>query len=131
MAVAATAARGGERVRRAGLVALAAAFAAVGASDGLPAPQPGATVTIRASRRGFQPSTLSLRRGELVHVVLSSADGEHCFAVDELRIEKRIVPGRETRFDFTPERIGAFVFQCCLESGDALATERGQLSVVE
>jgi heme/copper-type cytochrome/quinol oxidase subunit 2 len=67
-----------------------------------------------------------------VHVVLSSADGgEHCFAVDELRIEKRIAPGRETRFDFTPERAGSFVFQCCLESGDAAAAERGQLNVAE
>jgi cytochrome c oxidase subunit 2 len=112
-------------------VALAAAFVAAGAGDGLPAPQPGATVTIRASRRGFQPSKLNLRRGEPVHVVLSSADGEHCFAVDELRIEKRIVPGRETRFDFTPERTGSFVFQCCLETGAAAASERGQLNVVE
>jgi heme/copper-type cytochrome/quinol oxidase subunit 2 len=120
-------------MRRAGLLALAAAILATSAPPGSPGPQPGgATVTVRASRRGFQPSTLNLRRGELVHVVLSSGDGgEHCFAVDELRIEKRIAPGRETRFDFTPERAGSFVFQCCLESGDAAAAERGQLNVAE
>lgn len=128
---AATAALVGDRVRRASLLTLAAALIAAVAPDGSPAAQPGATVRVRASRRGFQPSSLNLRRGEPVHVVLSSADGEHCFAVDELRIEKRIVPGRETRFDLTPERAGSFVFHCCLESGEAAAAERGQLTVAE
>jgi cytochrome c oxidase subunit 2 len=88
-------------------------------------------VSIRASRQGFTPSSLTLRRGETVRVVLSSSDIEHCFAIDELRIEKRIVPGRETRFDLTPERSGTYAFLCCLESGEAAATERGQLTVVE
>jgi heme/copper-type cytochrome/quinol oxidase subunit 2 len=86
---------------------------------------------LKASRRGFQPSSLTLRRGETVSVVLSSLDGEHCFAVDALRIEKRIVPGRPTRFELTPERAGAFEFHCCLETGEAARIERGQLTVVD
>ena len=123
-------AAGARRVTRAGILALTAAFAAA-APGGSPAAQPPATVEVRASRRGFEPSSLSLRRGETAHLVLTSADGEHCFAIDELRIEKRIVPGRPTRFDLTPERAGAFSFYCCLESGEAAQTERGQLSVGE
>lgn len=117
---------------RASLLAATALLAFV--TDGSPAaaqPQPGATVSIRASRQGFRPSHLSLRRGDLVHVVLTSADREHCFAVDDLRLEKRIVPGHETRFDFTPERLGTFPFHCCLESGEAATVERGELIVSE
>ena len=64
-------------------------------------------------------------------IVLSSADAEHCFAIDALRIEKRIVPGRTTTLDLTPDRAGVFPFYCCLESGDAAAVERGQLTVTE
>ena len=64
----------------------------------------GPTVEIRASRGGFQPSSVTIRKGETTHVVLTSADGEHCFAIDELRVEKRIVPGRPTRFDLPPDR---------------------------
>jgi len=119
-------------MRRGGLATALALV--IGAPSLSPPPltaENGATVAVRASRRGFQPAKLSLRKGELVHVVLSSADGEHCFAVDELRIEKRIVPGRETRFDFTPERAGSFAFHCCVESGDAAAMERGELVVSE
>jgi len=86
---------------------------------------------LRASRRGFEPSSLTLRRGETTHLVLSSADGDHCFAIDELRIEKRIIPGRSTRFDLTPERPGVFAYYCCLESGEAAKAERGRLTVAD
>ena len=64
-------------------------------------------------------------------ILLSSVDGEHCFAVDALRIEKRIVPGRTTTFELIPDRVGVFPFYCCLESGEAATAERGQLSVTE
>jgi heme/copper-type cytochrome/quinol oxidase subunit 2 len=72
-----------------------------------------------------------LRKGETARFVLSSADVEHCFAIDALRIEKRIVPGRPTRFDLTPDRTGVFPFYCCLESGAAAERERGEIEVVE
>ncbi len=117
-------------MRRASLLAVAVASFLAAAPEGSPAQTP-PRVTIKASRRGFQPSAVSLRRGETTHLVLVSADGEHCLAIDELRIEKRIVPGRETRFDLTPEKTGVFAFYCCLESGEAARTERGQLTVSE
>ncbi len=64
-------------------------------------------------------------------IALSSAEGEHCFAIDALRIEKRIVPGRTTTLELTAERAGVFPFYCCVESGDAAGVERGQLTVTE
>jgi cytochrome c oxidase subunit 2 len=86
-------------------------------------------VEIMASHRGFQPFTVSLRRGEPVRIVLSTADDAHCFAVDAFRLEKRITPGRTTSFDFTPDRSGTFPFYCCLESGRAAVIERGHLEI--
>ena len=74
---------------------------------------------------------MTLRQGETVRIALSSADGEHCFAVDALRVEKRIRPGRETAFELTPDRAGRFPFYCCLESGRAAEVERGELIVTE
>ena len=88
-------------------------------------------VEVRSSKRGFRPDTVSLRRGETVRFVLSTADGTHCFAVDGLRVEKRIVPGRETRFDLTPESEGTFPFHCCLETGAAAELERGRIVVAD
>lgn len=90
-----------------------------------------AVLELRASRSGFRPQQLTLRRGEAVQLRLTTADGEHCFAIDSLRIEKRIVPGRATRLELMPARAGVFEFYCCLETGEAARGERGQLTVVE
>jgi heme/copper-type cytochrome/quinol oxidase subunit 2 len=122
-------ARGAEAVRRVGL-ALVLAATALAVAPAAPA-RGGASVEVRASKHGFEPSRLTLRRGESVRIVLSSVDAEHCFAIDTLRIEKRIVPGRTTTFEIAPDRAGVFPFYCCLESGDAAAVERGQLTVTE
>jgi heme/copper-type cytochrome/quinol oxidase subunit 2 len=84
------------------------------------------------SRRGVEPAAFTLRKGETVRVVLTSADGaEHCFAVDALRVEKRVVAGRETRFDLTPERAGVFAVHCCLATDAKDHPERGELTVLE
>ena len=81
------------------------------------------------SGKGFRPATLNARKGEPLHLKLTTADHEHCFAIDELRIEKRVVPGRSTTLDVTPDKTGRFAFYCCLENGaDA---ERGVLVVTE
>ena len=84
-----------------------------------------------ASREGFRPRIINVRKGETVRLVLGTADGEHCFAVDAFRIEKRILPGRTTSVDLTPDRVGTFPFYCCLESGKAAEVEQGRLIVTE
>jgi plastocyanin len=73
------------------------------------------SLKIVASREGFRPDEIRLRKGETFRLVLSTADEEHCFAVDALRIEKRIVPGKQTAFDLTPDKAGTFAFYCCLD----------------
>jgi heme/copper-type cytochrome/quinol oxidase subunit 2 len=94
-------------------------------------PQGGTSLEVSVSRAGFQPSSLTIRRGETVRVVLTSTDGEHCFAIDALRIEKRIVPGRPTRFDLIADTAGTYTYYCCLESGAAAERERGRLTVAD
>jgi len=122
-------ARGAEAVRAAGIaLALAATAFAVAAAA---LPRGGGAVEAKASKPGFEPSQITLRRGDTVSIALSSVDTEHCFAIDALRIEKRIVPGRTTTLELTPDRAGVFPFYCCLEPGDAAGKERGRLTVTE
>ena len=64
-----------------------------------------------------------------MRLTLSTADDEHCFALDAFRLEKRIVPGRSTVVDLTPEKPGSFPFYCCLEKGPQAI--RGELRVTE
>lgn len=91
----------------------------------------GAAIEIRVSKSGFVPSHVTVRKGETTRFVLSSSDVEHCFAIDALRVEKRIVPGRPTRLELTPGQAGSFRFYCCLESGAEAEAQRGELTVAE
>jgi len=95
------------------------------------APPPERTVEVVVSRSGFAPVTVEARKGETIHLRLTSGDQEHCFALEAFRIEKRVAPGRTTAVDLTPDRAGSFPFYCCLESGAAAETERGRLVVGE
>jgi heme/copper-type cytochrome/quinol oxidase subunit 2 len=113
---------------RAGYVLAAGALASAALSLAAPA---GPSVDVKVSRRGFAPSRIALRRGETARLALTSDDGEHCFAIDGLRIEKRVARDRPTRLELTPERTGSFPFYCCLESGKQAELERGELIVSE
>jgi heme/copper-type cytochrome/quinol oxidase subunit 2 len=124
-----TGATGAAEVARrvlAGLVIAAAAAAA--ATTAAPA---GPTVEVKVSRSGFEPARVVLRRGETTRLVISTADAEHCFAIDGLRIEKRVTSDHPTRLELTPERTGSFPFYCCVESGKQAEVERGELVVTE
>jgi heme/copper-type cytochrome/quinol oxidase subunit 2 len=89
------------------------------------------TIEVVASRQGFRPRVINVRKGQPVRLLLSTADGEHCFALDALRIEKRIVPGKATVLDLTPERSGTFPFYCCVETGAAADSENGRLVIID
>jgi heme/copper-type cytochrome/quinol oxidase subunit 2 len=86
---------------------------------------------VAVSRSGFTPGVIHARKGEAIHLRVTSKDQEHCFALDAFRVEKRIVPGRTTAVDLTPDKAGTFPYYCCLETGAAAETERGRLVVAE
>lgn len=124
------------RGRRAPSALLVLAAGLLGAPAGLAPAQPGRLlaagepdVEITATAAGFQPKVVRLRKGESVRLVLRTTEREQCFAVDELRVEKRILPGRDTLLDLTPDRIGSFAFYSCLEPDNA--SLRGRLIVSE
>lgn len=86
-------------------------------------------VEVVLSRASVKPKVLNLRKGETTRLTLKTADGEHCFAIDALRVEKRVVAGKATVLELTPDRAGTFPFYCCLEP-DAEAL-RGKVVVSE
>jgi hypothetical protein len=80
--------------------------------------RPDDAVDVVIAKDGFRPSTLRVRRGDTLKLRVRSADEEHCFALDQLRIEKRVLPGATVLVEVTPDRAGTFRFHCCLEDAD-------------
>lgn len=77
------------------------------------------TVRLTVGSTGFEPRRVTAPLGT-VHFVVTSREGDHCFAVPSLDVEKRVRAGRPLEVDVNFERIGEFPFLCCVEgSGTA------------
>lgn len=90
--------------RLAGLVLLSLVVVAGTACGGYQAPRPAATtspaqtgrgeVTVTASYPRFEPSTISVTKGQSVQLKVNATDTNHTFTVDELGINIAAVKGQ-------------------------------------
>ena len=77
------------------------------------------TVRMTVGSTGFEPKRVTVPLG-LVHFVVTAREGDHCFAIPSLDVEKRVRAGRPLEVDVTFDRAGEFPFLCCVEgSGTA------------
>jgi plastocyanin len=77
------------------------------------------TVRLTVGASGFEPKRVTVPLGT-VHFVITSREGDHCFAVPSLDVEKRVRASRPLEVDVAFERAGEFPFLCCVEgSGTA------------
>jgi heme/copper-type cytochrome/quinol oxidase subunit 2 len=86
-------------------------------------------IAITYSRGSVKPSEIRARKGDSLRLLVRSEDGEHCFAIDALRVEKRVTPGRTSTVELSLDRAGEFPYYCCLEPENAAL--RGRLLVSE
>jgi plastocyanin len=84
------------------------------------------TVRLSIGSSGFEPRRIPVPLG-LVHFVVTSRGGDHCFAIPSLDVEKRVRASRPLEVDVTFDRAGEFPFLCCVESP---ATEETGVIVV-
>ena len=77
------------------------------------------TVRLTVGATGFEPRRVSVPLGT-VHFVVTAREGDHCFAIPSLDVEKRVRSSRPLEVDVSFERTGEFPFLCCVEgSGTA------------
>ena len=103
--------------------------AALLAGTALSAQQSGERFVVTVSASGFQPSRIDATKGDAIVIEVRSAGGEHCFAIDALRVEKRVRAERPAIVELTLTKAGRFPFHCCVESGRAAEVERGELII--
>jgi plastocyanin len=73
------------------------------------------TVRVTVGASGFEPARISVPLGT-VHFVVTAREGDHCFAIPSLDVEKRVRAGKPLEVDVTFERAGEYPFLCCVES---------------
>ena len=69
-------------------------------------------IVITAKRFEFVPSTITLKKGETVKLVVTSEDVTHGFFLRPLKIDTDLVPGKTQEITVTPQAAGTFNAIC-------------------
>ncbi|HET7183310.1 MAG TPA: cupredoxin domain-containing protein [Terriglobales bacterium] len=69
-------------------------------------------INITAKRFEFSPNQITLKKGEPVKLMLTSADVTHGFFLKPLKIDEIIEPGKTTEVNLTPQTAGTYLLIC-------------------
>ena len=86
-------------------------------------------VTLR--KYEFNPGSLRVRKGEQVKLVMTAADHDHGFKLDDFNINQKIPKGTTVVVEFTADKAGTFQFHCSNVCGFGHRNMKGTLVVEE
>jgi cytochrome c oxidase subunit II len=69
-------------------------------------------IAITAKRFEFVPSTITLKKGETVKLVVTSEDVTHGLFIRPLKIDTDLTPGKTQEITVTPQATGTFLAIC-------------------
>lgn len=96
------------------------------------APAPSAEVheiQVSARKYEFDPSTITVKKGDHVKLVITALDHDHGFKLEAFQIDKLLKKGRATTIEFTADKVGTFPFHCSHFCGMGHGKMKGQLVV--
>jgi cytochrome c oxidase subunit 2 len=88
-------------------------------------------IKVTAKNFEFKPSVITVKKGELVELELTTSDRRHGFDAPGLDIHAEIKPGAPSRIQFTPGKAGHFPFHCSVFCGDGHEEMTGEIVVTE
>jgi cytochrome c oxidase subunit II len=74
-------------------------------------------IEITARRFAFEPAEVTVKKGETIDLVLTSADVPHGVRVRELGLDLRAGKGKSADETITPDKLGTFVGHCSVFCG--------------
>lgn len=85
--------------------------------------------TVTGSSFKFEPSTLTVNKGDKVKVTFKNAGGMHDFVIDEFNVKTNVIDtGKEETAEFTADKAGTFKYYCSVANHRAMGME-GTLTV--
>ncbi len=89
------------------------------------------TIDIAAHRFSFEPSEITLKKGEPVVLVLKSQDVAHGLRIRELNVEMKVAAHGTAQVQFTPDKTGDFIGHCFVFCGSGHGSMAFTLHVVD
>jgi cytochrome c oxidase subunit II len=96
-----------------------------------PAQQTPHKVEIVAHRFEFEPSEITLKKGEPVILVLTSKDVTHGLKLDAFNQVVKANKGQSSQVEFTPNEVGTFTAQCAVFCGAGHGSMKLTIHVTE
>ena len=81
--------------------------------------------TVKAFRYGYQPDTLTVKKGDLVKITIDNTDGTHGMRLQDFGVEDM------EYVEFTPDKTGTFTWYCNNFCGSGHSSMSGTLIVEE
>jgi cytochrome c oxidase subunit 2 len=86
---------------------------------------------VKASRYQFEPDRMEVAQGDVVELVVRSADTDHGLAIKAYKVKVKVPKGGEpVGVAFVASRAGTFLIECSEYCGSGHKRMKGQLVVV-
>ena len=100
-----------------------------------PAPEPVTqaekTFNITAKSFSFEPSTITVKKGDKVTLNITSVDVTHGFSLSAFGVSETLAPNTTKTVTFTADKTGSFSFFCSVFCGSGHGSMKGTLVVTE
>jgi cytochrome c oxidase subunit 2 len=87
--------------------------------------------TMTAKDEGFDPSVITVKKGEKVRLIITATDCEHEFKLDAFDINQVLKKGDPEIIEFTAGKAGKFEFKSSVYCGKGHGKMKGKLLVEE
>lgn len=94
------------------LMAVAILIVGTVANTSATRPTPGQKIDINAKRFSYEPSEITVKKGQPVTLVFHSQDVNHGFVSDEFQVKADIPKKSTAQVAFTPHEDGTFTGKC-------------------
>lgn len=87
------------------------------------------TIEMNARTFAFEPSTLTVQKGDAVTIRLESLDAQHGLFIDGYEVDIQAEPGKSAQVTFVADQAGKFKFRCSVSCGPLHPFMIGELTV--
>jgi cytochrome c oxidase subunit 2 len=95
------------------------------------APDAPRRIEVSVKRFEYTPAEITLKKGEPVVLVLTTADVAHGLIFKELNLNTKVNKGKSSELAFTPDKVGDFVGHCSVFCGSGHGSMTLTLHVTE
>lgn len=85
--------------------------------------------SMTAKKWEFEPSQITVNKGDTVKLHIESIDVKHGFGLSAFGVNENLSPGKTVDVEFVADRTGTFTFACTVFCGSGHSGMKGQLIV--